>query len=71
MGESDKPFSGHECARFLPVLLIGARVGLGDVRRPVGGDHLIRSDLQSRPLPAHFTADLSKRYSLVRIRQQR
>jgi hypothetical protein len=37
----------------------------------VGGDHLIRRLCHAHPLPAHFPADLPKRYSLVRSRRQR
>jgi hypothetical protein len=36
-----------------------------------GRDHLIRRDLQSRPLPVHSYADLLKCCSLVRTNRRR
>jgi hypothetical protein len=37
----------------------------------LGRDHLIRRQCHAHPLPAHFTADLPRCYSLVRSRRQR
>jgi hypothetical protein len=47
------------------------RLDCGIGLRALGGDHLIRRLCHAYPLPAHSTADLPKRYSLVRSRRQR
>jgi hypothetical protein len=42
-----------------------------DKRRVTDADLLIRRLRRAHPLPAHSTADLPKRYSLMRSRRQR